>query len=113
MSMLKTITAVVTAADILGVEELSTTPFSGGHGRKAILNVPTLPLTGVIELQGHPVTADGLAPAEASTGWALIAEIDSTSVHMQEIELPVWIRYEITTADVDGPDVPLYLEGIQ
>jgi hypothetical protein len=113
MSMVKKITCVVTAADILGVEKLDTSPFMGGQGRKAILNIPVLPLTSVIELQGHPITEDGLEPAEASTSWATIATLNSSSEQVQEIELPQYIRYEITTADVDGPDVLLYLEGVQ
>jgi len=111
--MLKIITAVVTAADILGVEKLDTSPFMGGQGRKALLHIPVLPITSVLSLQGHGPTSDGLEPAEASTGWSSIVGLTSASVQLQEIELPQWIRYEVTTADVDGPNVPLILEGIQ
>ena len=114
MSNTLKLTADVTAQDILTPVRLNTTPLMGGSGREAILNIPTLPLTGVFSIEGAPDDPDtGTTPVEGSALWAEIVEIDSSSDVMQEIELPQNIRINVTTADVDGPDVICYLEGIQ
>ena len=113
MPMLKTLTAVVTDVANGTPEKLNVSPFMGGQGRNAILNVPTLPLTSTVLLQGHPATATGAAPAGDSTGWATITTITSASARVQEIALPLWVRYRTSVLDADGPDVLLHLEGIQ
>lgn len=113
MTMLTTLTAVVTSvADGTGVK-LNTTPFTGGHGRKAILRCPVLPLTSTVLVEGHPVTVNGIAPATDSAGWTTVATLTSTAATIQEIELPQYIRWGTTVADIDGPNVVVYLEGIQ
>lgn len=107
------LTAVVTAVDILTPVRLNKTPLLGGDGREAKYSIPTLPLTSVFKLQGHP-SQSATEPAEADTGWADIATINATAAQAGEIaDLPGWIRVNVTTADADGPDVAVYLEGVQ
>lgn len=114
MSNTLKLTADVTAQAILTPVALNTTPLLGGAGREAILRIPVLPLTGVFSIEGAPTDPDtGTVPIEASTTWAEIVEIDASSEQIQEIELPDWIRINVTTADGDGPDVLCYLEGVQ
>jgi hypothetical protein len=107
------ITTVVTAQDILNVTTLNTTPLQGGFGREAILRCPVLPLTSEIKVQGAGRTDSGDPPAEESDAWTDIVTLSSSSPHEQEIELPLYLRMNVTTADADGPDVTVYLEGIQ
>lgn len=113
MTMLKKITAVVTSVDIGTPETLNSTPFMGGQGRKATLNIPVLPLTSTIKLQGAPKNDTGAAPAEDSADWTDIVTITSASDQLQEIELPDYIRWNVTVLDADGPDVDLFLYGVQ
>ena len=114
MSNILKLTADVTAVDILTPVALNTTPLLGGAGREAILDIPVLPLTGVFSIEGAPTDPDtGTVPIEGSALWTEIVEIDASSDQKQQIELPDWIRINVTTADGDGPDVPCYLEGVQ
>lgn len=113
MSMLLTITADVTTVNNGASQRLDTSPFMGGQGRKAILRVPVLPITSTVLLQGHPITEDGLDPSAASSGWATVVTLTSTSPTIQEVELPYHVRYRTSVLDADGPDVLLYLEGVQ
>jgi hypothetical protein len=113
MSMLKTIIADVTEVNNGTPQKLNVSPFMGGQGRKAILTVTDLPITSTVLLQGHPVTADGAVPGDASTDWATIVTLTSTSPKVQEVELPLWVRYRTSVLDADGPDVRLNLEGVQ
>lgn len=107
------LTADVTAVDILAPVRLSKTPLLGGAGRECKYSIPTLPLTGVFKLQGHP-SPGAETPAEGDAGWADIATIDANADQAGEIaDLPGWIRINVTTADADGPDVAVYLEGVQ
>lgn len=112
MSNLKTLTVDVTAVDIGTPERLNVTPLQGGQGREAMYHVPVLPLTSVFKLQGHD-SPEADAPAENDAGWYDLATIDKDSEKMGEIRLPAWIRWNTTTLDADGPDVLVYLEGVQ
>lgn len=109
------LTVVVTSVDIGTPVELDETPLLGGQGRKAILRMPVNTVTGVFKLQGNSRDPDTKAvPAEDDSGWTDILSVAAaTTVPTQEIELPEFIRWNVTTADADGPDVLVYLEGIQ
>lgn len=114
MSNILKITADVTTVNKGDPIALDKTPLLGGAGREGILNIPVLPLTGVLKLQGAPANATGAAPGASSTDWTDLVTIDSTSDQVQQIDdLPRWIRYSTTTLDADGPDVDMYLEGVQ
>jgi hypothetical protein len=111
--MIYTITADVTAVDVGAPILLNTSPHMGGQGRSAIAHCAVLPVTSTLLLEGHPVTADGQPPADDSDDWATVATFTSTALQLQEIELPYYIRWSTTVLDADGPDVKVYLEGVQ
>lgn len=115
MSNILEINVVVTSTDIGTPQACAVTPLLGGAGREALVKIPVLPLTSVFELQGAPAidASTGDEPEEASDLWETLATISSTSDQIQEIELPELIRWETTTADGDGPNVKVYLEGVQ
>lgn len=115
MSNILEITAVVTSVDIGTPQACDTTPLLGGSGREAKLSIPVLPLTSTVKLQGAPLidASTGIAPVEGSDLWEDIVTITSTSGQVQQIELPEQIRWNTTVLDADGPDVKLYLEGVQ
>lgn len=107
------LTAVVTSVDILAPVRLNKTPLLGGDGREAKYSIPTLPLTGVFKLQGHP-SQEASTPAEDDAGWADLLTVNASAAQAGELsDLPGWIRVNVTTADADGPDVAVYLEGVQ
>lgn len=111
MNTLK-LTVDVTAVDIGVPVALDKTPLLGGEGREGILRIPVLPITGVFTLQGAPKQPGGDAPAEGSSDWATLLTIDANAEHQYEVaDLPNFIRWNTTTADGDGPDVLVYLEG--
>lgn len=108
------LTAVVTAVDIGAPVALDETPLLGGQGREGLLRLGSLPITSVILIEGHPATADKSTPAEDSEDWETIATLNSSSDPQQLInDLPAWIRWNTTTLDADGPDVKVYVEGVQ
>jgi hypothetical protein len=113
MTMLTSFTAVVTSVANGSIVKLNTTPFRGGNGRKAILRCPVLPLTSTVLIQGHPVTADGLPPDAGSSGWTTVATFTSAAAHNQEVALPDYARWRTSVLDDDGPNVVVYLEGVQ
>lgn len=113
---LLTIEADVTTVNVGDPIKLDKTPLAGGHGREAKVHVPVLPITSVVELQGHGVTEDNnqTAPDAGSSGWDTLATIEDDTPHIFELaDLPSWIRYSTTTLDADGPDVNIVLEGVQ
>jgi hypothetical protein len=111
MSMLKTLTAVVTTQDILAPVEIAATPFLT---RKVVRRLRALPLTSVIKLQGAPRDpGTKAAPAEDSTSWVDIETLSSSSATVAEITTYDYLRFNVTTADADGPDVLVDLEGVQ
>ena len=90
---------------------LNTSPFTGGQGKNAFLNLAAVPAGGgVIKVQGNP-TAGPAAPADADANWTDIVTIDANSPLRQEIELPLWIRTNITT--VGTGTLTANLEGVQ
>lgn len=114
MTNIVKLTVNVTAVDILTPVPLDKTPVAGGAGREGILHVPVAPLTSVFKLQGHGGNGSQTAPAEDDTGWTDVATINATSEKIIEVaDLPRWIRANVTTLDADGPDVPVYIEGVQ
>lgn len=121
MPNIKKLEIDVTATDIGTPIHLNETPLAGGEGREAKYQLGALPLTSVIELQGNDKqgTAVGTGasydpPEEEDDGWETILTLDSSSDRIGEIaDLPRWLRAEVTTADGDGPDVVVYLEGVQ
>lgn len=107
------LTADVTAVDIGAPVRLGRTPLLGGQGREAKYSIPVLPITGVFKLQGHDST-DSTAPAENDAGWYDVLTVNDSTAQVGEIaDLPAWIRVNTTTADADGPDVDVFLEGVQ
>lgn len=78
---------------------LNVSPFIGGRGREAILNVSAAPGgTAVVKVQGHP-SLDSSAPSNTDEDWADIVTLTATSPRLrQEIELPSWIRVIVETA---------------
>lgn len=114
MPMILEISAVVTSVDIGTPQALDQTPLLGGQGRNAILHIPTLPITSTVKLQGAGIDpTTGAAPVEGSSDWTDIVTITSASDPVQEIELPQFIRWNTTVLDADGPNVGMYLEGVQ
>lgn len=113
MPNIKKLIASVATVNAGTPQRLNTTPLQGGHGREAKYSIPVLPLTGVFKLQGHD-SAEAAAPASNDTGWYDVLTIDASAGQVGEIaDLPSWIRTSTTTADADGPDVAVYLEGVQ
>lgn len=114
MSNIVKIAADVTTVNKGDAIALNKTPLLGGWGREGIINIPVLPLTSTVKLQGAPAAATGEAPDAASTDWADLLTITSASEQVQQIDdLPEYIRYSTTVLDADGPAVNLYLEGVQ
>lgn len=113
MSNILKLTAVVTSVDIGTPVECADTPLLGGAGREAKLLVPDLPITSTVKLQGAGRQADDAAPAEDSTEWSDIVTLTSASDKEQQIVLPRWIRWNTTVLDADGPDVKVFIEGVQ
>lgn len=113
MPNIQKLTVVVTAVDILAPVRLNKTPLLGGQGREAKYSIPTLPITGVFKLQGHS-SPEATAPAEDDDGWTDLLTVNASAAQAGEIsDLPGWIRANVTTADGDGPDVAVFLEGVQ
>ena len=114
MSNILKIAAVVTSVDIGAPVALTTTPLLGGAGREAKYQLAALPLTSTVLLQGAAKDADGAAPEEASTDWTTLLTLTSASDLVGQIDdLPDFIRWNTTVLDADGPDVVIYLEGVQ
>lgn len=113
MTMQRIITVDVTAAAIDTPIAMNATPFLGGKGRNVMFDVPKAPLTSVIEIQHAYKDAAGNMPAEGDAAWVTAATIDATSSLSGEFEVRDFVRTEVTTADVDGPDVDVVLKGVQ
>jgi hypothetical protein len=113
MSMLKTIANAVsiTATAIGPGVRCNVSPFCGGQGKTALLiNNAAIGGAGVVKIQGNPLSG-ATAPADADAGWTDIATLNATSPLEQEIALPSWIRYNITTLGTGS--VTIALEGVQ
>lgn len=93
--------AVSTAATATGTGvALNTTPFLGGQGHEAILNIVAPAASVTVKIQGNPAAnyAGAPVPAAGDAGWVDIVSLTSASPLQQEIKLPNWIRYNITGA---------------
>lgn len=101
------ITATAIEAPIL----CNVSPFLGGQGRNALLkNDAAVGGAGVVKIQGNPL-AGSTAPADNDAGWVDIVSLVAASPLEQEIELPRWIRVNITTLGTGT--VTISLEGVQ
>lgn len=89
----------------------NTSPFAGGQGKNAFLVArAAIGGAGVVKVQGNP-TAGPKAPADNDANWADVVSLTSASPLRQEIEVPLWIRVNVTTAGTGT--VTLSLEGVQ
>jgi hypothetical protein len=108
--------ALATALDITatGAQDAilcNTSPFAGGQGKNAFLvSSAAIGGSGVVKVQGNP-TAGPAAPADDDANWADIVSLTSASPLRQEIEVPLWIRVNVTTAGTGT--ATLDLEGVQ
>lgn len=101
----------ITATGAQTPELLNATPFEGGWGKNAFLTLQSaIAGGGVVKIQGNP-TAGPSAPASGDANWTDIVALDANSPLRQEIELPLWIRVNITT--VGTGTVTIGLEGVQ
>lgn len=118
--MVKVIAAAVNTGAVAAQTgiKLNETPFMGGGGsggtagglRNAILHSTNLPPAGAtVLIQGHDAI-DG-PPASGDAGWYTLATLNSTSPQRQEIELPRWIRTNVTV--LTAGSYSGQLEGVQ
>ena len=119
-SSLLAIAAVVTTVDIGTPVALNATPLLGSAGaanggRKCKMRIPVLPLTSTCKIQTAPRIdpTTGIAPAEDSAFWTDLATLTSTSAQIQEVTPDYYVRWNTTVLDADGPNVNVYLEGVQ
>lgn len=100
-----------TATGAAAAVRCNATPFFGGQGHNAFLTLPAaVGGSGVVKIQGHASPAE-TAPASDDEGWADIVSLDADSPLRQEIEVPAWIRANVTTAGTGT--VTVNLEGVQ
>lgn len=112
-TMLKTImnNVAITALAIGVPVRNNVTPLAGGTQRNALLiNNAAIAGGGAVKIQGNP-SPDAAAPADNDAGWADIVTLNAAAPLEQEIILPAWIRYNITTIGTGNATVSL--EGIQ
>lgn len=90
---------------------LNVTPFEGGRRRNAILDMDAAPAGGgVITIEGS--TNDiHTTPGASDPSWTTVATLNASSPLEQEIQLPQWIRYNITTVGTGTANVRL--NGVQ
>ena len=87
------ITATGAQAAIL----VNTSPFLGGQSHNAVLDIDGVPAGGgVIAIQGSSNDIHN-PPGTSDPSWTTIATINASSPLEQEINLPQWIRVNITT----------------
>lgn len=112
-TMLKSLAAAVdiTATAIGPGVRCNVSPFQGGQNHNAILrSQAAVGGSGVVKIQGNP-SISATAPANNDAGWADIVSLVAASPLEQEILLPSWIRYNITTLGTGT--VTIVLEGVQ
>lgn len=101
----------ITAAAAQAGIRCNVTPFQGGQGKSAILtSKAAIGGSGVVKVQGHPSPLSD-PPASGDAGWVDIVSLTSASDLRQEIEVPCWIRVNVTT--VGTGTATLKLEGVQ
>lgn len=102
---------VITATGAQTPIDLTTSPFQGGQNKNAILFLQNaIAGGGVIAIQGNPLIQPN-APASNDANWATIVTLNAASLPEQEIQLPQWIRVNITT--VGTGTVSIALLGVQ
>lgn len=102
------ITATGAQAAILN----NVSPFLGGQGRNAILNVQAAPAGGgVIQILGNDTGGDETAPANDDPNWTVRYTINAASPLQQEIQLPLWLQVNVST--VGTGTFTADLQGIQ
>lgn len=90
---------------------MNVSPFKGGYDHNAILVLQNaIAGGGVVKVQGNP-TIQPNAPASDDANWSDIATLQAGSPILQEIELPPWIRVNVTT--VGTGTASLSLLGVQ
>lgn len=101
----------ITATGAQAGKLLNTTPFVGGRGRSAILGLQAaIAGGGVVKIQGNPADIH-TTPAANDPGWVDVVTLNAASPLQQEIELPQWIRVNVT--NVGTGTVTIGLEGVQ
>lgn len=101
----------ITATGIQAPIRCNTTPFQGGQGKSAVVDLDVVPAGGgVVKIQGHPAIG-ATAPAAGDAGWVDIVSLTASSPLTQEIELPSWIRVNVTTVGTGA--ITINLEGVQ
>lgn len=113
MTILSKLLAVVTSVDIGVPVAMDATPLLGGKGRNATFEAPVAPLTSTVKLQGAYKDSTGGMPAEGDAAWYDIHEFTATSDLMGEFELPDYVRWNTTVLDADGPDLDIFIRGVQ
>jgi hypothetical protein len=103
----------ITATDIQAPIKLDDTPFMGGKGRSGYLGLQAaVGGSGSIKVQGHNGDENGTSePAEDDSGWFDIVTLTSASPLSQEIELPLYIRTNVTV--VGTGTITAWLDGVQ
>lgn len=99
-SMIKTLASAValTGTAIGAGIACNETPFLGGQGVKGVVSLDAAPGgAAVVKIQGHPGNADKVLPVPGDAGWVDIVQFVAASPLEQEIVLPLWVRYNITT----------------
>lgn len=99
-AMLKTLASniALTATAIGPTISCNESPFLGGAGRNVVVRLDAAPGgAAVVKIQGHPGLASRVAPTSGDTGWVDIVSFIATSPLAQEIALPLFVRYNITT----------------
>ena len=90
---------------------LTVSPFLGGRNHNALLRLENaIAGGGVISIDGSGLIQP-TAPANADASWASIVVLNAASPIEQEIQLPYWIRVNITTLGTGT--VSIDLQGIQ
>lgn len=76
---------------------LNVTPLAGGRRRNALLDIDVLPAGGgVITIEGSSNDIH-TTPGASDPSWTTVVVLNASSPLEQEILLPQWIRYNITT----------------
>lgn len=112
-TMLKVLAAAlsITGTGAQAGQLLATTPFVGGRNRNAILKLDAVPAGGgVVKIQGSSNDIH-TTPGTSDPSWTDIVTLNASSPLEQEIQLPQWIRTNVTTGGTGT--VQITLNGVQ
>lgn len=113
-TMLKTLAAAlsITGTGAQAGILLNESPFMGGAGRNAILELDA-PVGGAgsILVQGHAGLPGKTLPAAGDAGWTTIVTLNAASPLSQEIALPLYIRTNVAVAGTGT--ITAKLKGVQ